>query len=94
MYCGPSWDAVDLYPGRDRLSQELPEGLLLKCLDVQCLHQSNNGRDLMCLVIEIVHELRRGGNRCESSSPRLINFNICYRKMPMLKQTSETPQQL
>jgi condensin complex subunit 3 len=80
--------------------EELPESLLSKCLDV-LRELSNSERDLIRVVVEIVHDLRDPGDDDEEEDPnvRLHGSKLSYflrsinRKIPMPKPTLVTPQQ-
>lgn len=61
----------------DMLSQEeLPEGLLSKCLDV-LRELSNNERDLIRVVVEIVHDLRDFGDEEETEEDPDVSRPVC-----------------
>ncbi len=71
----------------------LPEGLVERCLDV-LRKLSPNERDLIRVVVEVVHELRDNSDEDDlvvSDSmchPRALSSqSYCYRKKPVLQTT-------
>jgi condensin complex subunit 3 len=62
---------------RDMISQEtLPESLVSRCLDVLRM-LSPNERDLIRVVVEVVHELRDVGDEDEAVVRARCFFDVC-----------------